>query len=357
MKAIVVRGPFRYGMEEIPVREPGPGEVLIRIEAVGLCGTDYGILSNEMQYYKTGQAKLPIVPGHEWAGCVEKVGPGVKEFQVRDQVTGECTVRCGFCSYCQEGRPHLCENRTETGVMNRDGGYAQYITFPAASLHRVSGISMDWAALVEPAGIAMQAVKRADIKPEDNVLVIGPGPIGLLAAQIAKKICGAKCVIISGTRDERLVRAAAYTDAAVNIRKEDLKEVVLKKTGGHGIDAVVVAAGTSGVFRDCENVMAPGGRISICGFFDSAKADCNWDFISTNSIDIRGSLGSPNVWPFVISCIESGRLDVENIISHRMTLESTEDFQRAVDMMQNRTDDACKIILYPNGVKHEPKCN
>lgn len=103
--------------------------------------------------------------------------------------------------------------------------------------------------------------------------------------------------------------------------------------------------------------MAPGGRISICGFFDSAKADCNWDFISTNSIDIRGSLGSPNVWPFVISCIESGRLDVENIISHRMTLESTEDFQRAVDMMQNRTDDACKIILYPNGVKHEPKCN
>ena len=97
MKAIVVRGPFRYGMEEIPVREPGPGEVLIRIEAVGLCGTDYGILSNEMQYYKTGQAKLPIVPGHEWAGCVEKVGPGVKEFQVGDQVTGECTVRCGFC--------------------------------------------------------------------------------------------------------------------------------------------------------------------------------------------------------------------------------------------------------------------
>lgn len=351
MKAIVVRGPFQYKMEECEIKPPAQGEVLIKVEAVGLCGTDVGILSNEMQYYKTGQAKLPIIPGHEWSGYIVETGAGVKDFVPGDAVTGECTVRCGFCSYCQKGLPHLCTNRTETGVMNRDGGYAQYITFPAASLHKINGISMDHAALVEPAGIAMQAVKRAGIGPDDNVLIVGPGPIGLLAAQIAKKIFAAKKVIISGTRDERLERAKDYTDAAINVKKEDIAEKVKAVTQGEGIDAVVIAAGGSTVFHDCEKVLSPGGRISICGFFDSTKAECSWDFISTNNIDIRGSLGSPNVWPFVISCIQRGILDVENIISHRMPLERTEDFQTALDMMTSRADNSCKIILYPNGEK------
>lgn len=353
MKAIVVRGPFQYQMEEKEIKRPDKGEVLIKVCAVGLCGTDYEILSNEMQYYKTGQAKLPIVPGHEWAGIVEELGPGVTDFAVGDLVTGECTVRCGFCTYCQKGMPHLCTNRTETGVMNRDGGYAQYITFPTASLHNVNGISADHAALVEPAGIAMQAVIRADVKPQDNVLVVGPGPIGLLAAQIAGRIFGAKRVLISGTREERLARAEGYTDGTINIKKTDLAEEVSRLTDGEGIDAVIVAAGTSQIFRECEEIMAPAGRISICGFFGNTEAQCNWDFISTNSIDIRGSLGGPNIWPFLISCIREKRLDVENIISHRMPLESTEDFQRAVDIMQKRTDNVCKILLYPNGEVHE----
>lgn len=348
MKAIVVRGPYQYEMEECEVKPPKAGEVLIKIEAVGLCGTDVGILGNEMQYYKSGQAKLPIIPGHEWSGYIVEVGKNVKEFKIGDSVTGECTVRCGFCSYCQKGLPHLCINRTETGVMNRDGGYAQYITFPAASLYKTNGISMDHAALVEPAGIAMQAVKRADIGPEDNVLVIGAGPIGLLAAQIAKKIFAAKNVILSGTRNERLTRAKEYTDATVNIKTEDLVNKIQQVTRKEGIQAVVVAAGTASVFRDCERVLSPGGRISICGFFENIRAECNWDFFTTNNIEIRGSLGSPNVWPFVISCIQRGILNVENIISHRLPLESTEDFQLALDMMVNRKDNSCKIILYPN---------
>jgi len=284
---------------------------------------------------------------------IEEVGPDVDGFAVGDRVTGECTVRCGFCSYCQRGLPHLCTNRTETGVMNRDGAYAQYITFPVSSLHKVNGIHMDYAALVEPAGIAMQAVIRAEIKPKDHVLVAGPGPIGLLAAQIAKRIFGAECVLLSGTRDERLNRAAEYTDGRINIHKTDLETEVREKTKGHGIDAVIVAAGAGSIFKDCEKIMAPGGRISICGFFGNRTAECNWDYITTNCIDIRGSLGSPNVWPFVISCIRNGRLDVENIISHRMVLKTGEDFQRAVDMMQNRSDGACKIMLYPNGEYHE----
>lgn len=353
MKAIIVRGPFQYQMEEKEVKRPEAGEVLVKIYAVGLCGTDYEILSNEMQYYRTGQARLPIVPGHEWAGIIEDLGSDVQGFAVGDRVTGECTVRCGFCSYCQEGMPHLCTNRTETGVMNRDGGYAQYITFPVSSLHKVNGLRMDWAALVEPAGIAMQAVIRADIKPKDHVLVVGPGPIGLLAAQISKKIFGAECVLLSGTRDERLERAKDYTDGRINIRKSDLEKEVHEKTCGHGIDAVIVATGAESIFKDCEKIMAPGGRISICGFFGNTTAECNWDYMITNCIDIRGSLGSPNVWPFVISCIRNGRLNVENIISHRMLLETSEDFQNAVDMMQMRSDNACKIILYPNGEYHE----
>ena len=335
MKAIIVHGAMDIHYEDVEVQKPGVGEVLIKVKAAGICGTDAEILSTRLFYFKTGMAKLPIIPGHEWSGEIVELGAGVKDFAVGDHVSGECTVACGFCKMCVSGKQNLCVNRTETGVMNRSGGYAEYITFPVSSLHKFSKISYEEGAVIEPACIAMQAVKRARITPEDNVLVIGPGPIGLLAAQISKNVFAAKRTLVSGTRDERLERARGYTDGLINIKRENLKEKVTELTGGEGIDVVIEAAGVGSSFTDIEGVLNSAGRMSCCGFFGSKQAPCNWDYIITNDIEIIGSLGSP----------ERGKINGRNIITHDLPVKNKEDFMNAFNTMEESRDGACKVIV------------
>ena len=343
--AITVHGPMDIRYEDRGVKAPGPGEVLIKVAAAGLCGTDAEVLSNEMFYYTSGMAKLPIVPGHEWCGVIQEVGGGVTGFAVGDKVTGECTVNCGHCPQCTVGRANLCVNRTETGVMNRDGGYAEYITFPATHLHKFTKLSFEEGAVIEPTCVSMNAVIRGRITPRDNVLVIGPGPIGLTAAQIAKNIYGAKRVIICGTRDERLARAAGYTDAQINVKTSDAAVEIRRLTDGEGIHVILETAGAEDSFRLAAEVLAPAGRIVLCGFFGTKQAPCSWDFISTNDAEIIGSLGSPGIWDFVISLMESGRLDVKGIISHELPLKSKDDFMNAFGIMTERRENVCKVVL------------
>ena len=344
-KAITVFGPMdvRYIDKELP---PVPPEhVRIRVKAAGVCGTDVEILTNEMFYYTSGMAKLPITPGHEWSGVIEELGEGVTGFAVGDTVTGECTVACGHCPQCVAGKPNMCVNRTETGVMNRDGGYAEYITFPVSALHKFSGLSFEEGAVIEPTCIATQAVIRGRVGPRDNVLVIGPGPIGLLAAQVAKKAYGARRVLITGTRDERLVRAKDYTDAQINVRKEDAAEAILRELNGEKVNVILECSAATDSFELAQKVLAPAGRIVLAGFFGTKTAPCNWDFISTTDAEIIGSLGSPGIWDFVISLIEDKKIDVTGIISHRMPLKSLEDFWEAFHTMTERRDNVCKVVL------------
>lgn len=345
--SILVSGPMEIDYVDRGINAPGKGEVLVKIKAAGLCGTDMEVLANKLIYYKTGFAKLPITPGHEWCGVVEALGEGVTEFAVGDHVTGECTISCGHCKQCLSGHSSLCKNRTETGVINRDGGYAEYITFPATHLHKFTKLSFEEAAAIEPTCVATHAVIRGRVTPEDNVLVIGPGPIGLLAAQVAKKVYGAKKVIITGTRDERLVRAKEYTDAQINVRKEDTAERIMELTNGEGVDVILETAGATDSFELAAKVVAPACRIVLCGFFGEKAAPCSWDFISTSDAEIIGSLSSPGVWDFVISLIEDGKIDVKSVISHTLPLKSKDDFMNALDIMTSRKDNVCKIILVP----------
>lgn len=348
MQVISVNAPHDVQFIEKEIKQPGPGEVLVKVMSAGICGTDADIISGDLIYFKNGMASMPIVPGHEWSGQIVECGPGVRNFATGDRVTGECTVACGHCKYCVEGYTNMCINRTETGVMNRDGGYAGYITFPVTSLHQCNGLEYDTGACVEPTCIAMSAIKRSGITPRDNVLVIGPGPIGLMAAQIVKKIYHANKVILSGTRDDRLARASGYgLDGIVNVRRENLQEKVRDSTRGEMIDVVIEAAGAPSSFTDMEKVLNPAGRISLLSFFGSKEVKCNWDFISTNSITVYGSLGSPGVWPFVIAKLESCDIEVDSIISHRLPLKSREDFLDAFYLMEERRDNVCKVILHP----------
>ena len=263
-----------------------------------------------MVYIKEGISKLPMIPGHEWSGVIEEIGPDVQNFSVGDKVTGECTVSCGACHFCKVGHYNMCVNRTETGVMNRDGAFAEYITFPVSLLHKFSGIAFEEAALVEATGIALYVVMRSHISPLDNVLVMGPGPIGLQAAQIVKKTYGAKRVILSGTRKERLDRALSFDlDGYINIREEDLADRVREITNGEMIDTVIETSAGLSVFDDIKKVINPNGKVGMVGFFGDKKPACDWDSFTTRDISIYGSLGSPNVWPEVLQMMQSGKFD------------------------------------------------
>ena len=343
--SIVVHGPMDIHWEDHGIKQPGRGEVLVKVKAAGLCGTDVDVLTNELFYFKTGLSKVPIVPGHEWSGVIEAIGEEVTGFQVGDHVTGECTVSCGHCHQCQSGHANLCVNRTETGVMNRDGGYAQNITFPTTALHKFEGISFEEGAIIEPTCVATNAVIRGRVSPRDNVLVIGPGPIGLLAAQIAKNVYGAKRVIITGTRDDRLERAKDFTDGQINVRTENAVERIRELTKGEGINVILESAGAADSFVLAQQVLAPAGRMALCGFYGPNVKPFDWNFVCTSDVEIVGSLGSPGIWDYVISLIESGKIDIKRIITHKLPLASKEDFMNALSVMTERKDNVCKVVL------------
>jgi 2-desacetyl-2-hydroxyethyl bacteriochlorophyllide A dehydrogenase len=348
MKAIRIYGPYDARYEEVPVKKPEAGEVVIKIRAVGLCGTDYELYTNEMVYIQEGLCKLPMIPGHEWSGDIVEVGERAGSFKVGDKVTGECTVSCGKCSFCKKGLYNMCTDRTETGVMSRDGGFAEYITFPISHLHKFENISYEEASLIEPTGIAMYVVMRSHITPLDNVMVMGPGAIGLQAAQIVKRIFGAKKIIITGTRKERLDRARAYDlDGYINVREEDLYARVHEITGGEMIDTVIETSAGLTVFDDIKKVINPCGKVGMVGFFGAKKPNCDWDSFTTRDISIYGSLGSPHVWDDIIHMMENGKLDTKNLISHEMDLKSYDDFKKAMDTMVERRENVCKVILKP----------
>ena len=345
MLAVKIYGPKNIRVEDVPIRPPGPGEALIRVMAAGLCGTDYELYTGEMTYLRQGLTKLPIIPGHEWSGVVECIGEGVTNFTPDDKVVGECTVNCGKCANCSHGHSSQCSNRTETGVLNRDGGFAQYITFPTSHLHSFHVISFEEAALIEPTAVAFYANLRGGVSPMDNVMVTGPGPVGLQAAQIAKKVFGAKRVILTGTRNERLQKAASFgLDGCINIREENLISRVSTITGGEMIDVVIEESGGSTVFKDVQNIINPLGRVILNGFFGTEPAEIDWDFVTTREIQMLGSLGSANVWDNVIHLLDSGKIETKSIISHRMELS---DFEKGLSIMSERRENVCKIIFKP----------
>ncbi|MGA2481404.1 MAG: alcohol dehydrogenase catalytic domain-containing protein [Spirochaetia bacterium] len=344
MKAVRIRGRAQARYEEVLFPVVTPNDVLIRIRAVGICGTDLELYDGTMFYLTSGQCKLPMIPGHEWAGDVVEVGSNVTEFQIGEKVTGECSVGCMTCSYCLKGWYSQCPNRTETGVLNRDGGFAEYISFPKYFLHKCNRMKYEEAAFIEPTGIALYPTKTLGICPEDVVGVIGPGPIGLFAIQTARAY-GARKIILFGTDDHRLaVGTRLGADATVNVRTDNVVQKVRAATDGHMVDAVIEAVGKPGAWETIPSILAPRARVAVTGLYGGKKCVIDFDTFVVNNITIYGSLGGPNVWDEAISLHERGLVTAEPLITHRMPLA---EFAEGLDIVRHRKDNALKVILEP----------
>ena len=198
MKALRIYGGGDARYEDVPDPVVGPGEVLLRVRAVAICGTDLEIYRGTMFCFTSGLAQYPIIPGHEWSGEVLAAGE-VRDLNPGDRVVGECTVPCGRCAFCRRGWYNQCTDRRETGILHLDGGLAEMMAYPAATLHRFGKLSFEEASLCETTAVSLYAINLAEVTPADRVAVLGPGPIGLQALQAARAH-GARQVVMIGGR-------------------------------------------------------------------------------------------------------------------------------------------------------------
>lgn len=209
MRAFVLTGPGAYAVQQVAVPSPAPGEVVVDVERVGVCGTDVEFFTGEMAYLHSGDARYPIRLGHEWCGTVASVGPGVDAGWVGRRVMGDTMLGCGSCRRCRRGHQHVCEQREEVGIRrDRPGALAEQVAVPVTSLHVLPAhVDSMAGALVEPGGNALRAAQAAALAPGDRVLVLGPGTIGLLVAMFARA-AGAE-VHLMGRRQQSLDYAAS----------------------------------------------------------------------------------------------------------------------------------------------------
>lgn len=245
MKAARFMGVEQIEVGEIPTPTPKNDEVLAKISYAGYCGTDMDLLDGTMVHIRNGFTKYPLVPGHEWSGTVVAVGKDVRRFAVGDRITADVSLGCGCCDYCHHGRYNLCYDREVIGsYRNRQGAFAEYIAVPERHTYKIpKGVSLEEAALAEPAATAAYAVRRSNIQMGDRVLVIGDGPIGQLAAQLAW-IEGAVQVIVAGSWDEKLsIAKKCGATATINYHKSDVTAEAIALTDGKGPDVIIESSG------------------------------------------------------------------------------------------------------------------
>jgi len=329
---------------EVAMPVPVRGEVRIRVEAVGICGTDTEIVGGNMAYYTAGLARYPVTIGHEWTGIIDAVGEGVQGLLQGQRVVGEVSIGCMTCPTCQSGAYHRCSKRTETGVMNRDGGMAEYLVLPAWAVHPVPpAVDVRAAALIEPTAIACNAVRLGGVAPGRRVLIVGDGPIGLLILQVAKAL-GGEGIVLCGADTRRLELARSLGAASIDARENGFPEQIFAALEGERPEIVLEASGSIGGVETAIALSAPGATIVLQGLLGRMPdRGIDLDRIVVNDLCLRGALGSPGIWPQVVDLVASGRVDPALLVTHDFPMQ---DFANAFDLVRNR--EAIKVILRPH---------
>ncbi len=268
MKAVVKDKPVPgISVKEMPKPRPAPDEALLKVHRASICGSDIGLYNYTAAY--AGFAKLPVIPGHEFAGEISEVGSAVSDFKTGERVMAESILSCGSCKFCREGQTNLCLNFKIFG-MHTNGGFSEYLNVPERHLHKLKGeLTFQEAALVEPLAVTVHALfDVASVEPTDFVTVLGPGPIGLMAAQVARA-SGARDILITGIDIDlaRLQIARTMGFTTLNSTEQNPVERTKELTGGIGADVGVVAAGAGEALIQACQLVRKGGKIINIGIF------------------------------------------------------------------------------------------
>lgn len=308
MVALIVEKP--HVLTLAPERDPAvaAGEVLVRVQRAGICGSDMHIYHGANPF-----AVYPRVIGHEFSGIVEAVGAGVETVAVGDHVVVDPVVSCGRCYACRAGRTNVCAHLEVFGV-HRDGGFRNRVSVPAANAIKVrDDLPFSIAALAEPLSIAANVLSRTGVGPDDVVLIYGAGTVGLTVVQVAK-LHGARC-IIADLDDARLARAKEFgADVILNSTRVSVPDAVRDENDGLGPTVVIDGAGVPALLEEACRLASPAGRIGLLGF---SPAPCNisQQEIVKKELTLVGSRLNRRLLPQVIDWIESGRLKPEKLIT------------------------------------------
>jgi L-iditol 2-dehydrogenase len=344
MKAVVKFGTSDGDVElrNVPEPEIGPTDVLLETAAAGICGSDV----EQWRHHVTYHVNTPVVMGHEFCGVVREVGAEVKGFQPGDRVASETAAYiCGQCPYCLTGEYNLCPTRLGFGY-GLNGAFTRYVRVPTRCLHRIpDNVSFDHAALTEPACVTYNAlVIKSRIRPGEPVVVIGPGPIGLFAVQMAKA-AGAGQLFLIGTTADRLrldVGRTLGADVVLNAQEEDAAAAVLDATGGYGVPLVVDAAGPTAAMKLAMDVVARNGQITKIAW-GPKPLELSLDPIVAKAVSLQGSYSHNwRTWEAVLKMMAAGSLNLDAMITHRFTIES---WLEAYHLVEDRK--AVKVILTP----------
>ncbi len=341
------KGQGHVVLEDRPIPTYGKDEVLIKVAYGGICGTDIHILHDEFTYYP------PVIMGHEFSGEIVEVGEDVTLFQKGDRVVGEPHNKaCGKCYLCRNGHIQNCKDKRSIG-WGIDGCFASYVVMPEKLLHKIpEGLSLAEAAMAEPSAIvAHQLLERATVTPGSNVVIMGVGPIALLAAQMAR-IAGAGKVILCGCTSDvdfrlKIAEELGCFDRFVDVMQEDTVSVVMEETE-IGADLVVEASGAASAIRSAIECLRNRGRLCAIGMTGRPTVEIPWNQAMMKVIDIQFNMSSSyNGWQIALSLLASGKLKVAPIIGTRRLRDWEQAF---ADLEAGR---AMKLLLTPEECERE----
>lgn len=343
MKALLLKEYKQLELADVPQPECGPRDVLIRVHACGICGSDIHGYDGS-----TGRRIPPLIMGHEAAGVIEQVGTEVSRFTPGQRVTFDSTVSCGTCHFCRRGEINLCDNRRVLGVScgeyRQHGAFAELVAVPENIIYPLpDDLPFEHAALIEAVSIAVHAVNITNFSLGDTVAVVGSGMIGLLTIQAAK-LRGAGLVIATDLEDSRLqVAKQLGADITLNAKNVSVVEEIQKLTEGRGADAALEVVGHQQTVQDAIAAVRKGGHVTLVGNL-SPTIEFPLQSVVTREITVQGSCASQGEYPECIRLLSSGAIKVDPLITARSTLaDGAEWFQKLYDGVPG----AMKVVVCP----------
>lgn len=343
MKALLLSEYKKLELTDIPKPEIAADEVLVQIQACGICGSDIHGWDGS-----SGRRVPPLVMGHEAAGIVAAVGKNVQGYTEGDRITFDSMVWCGDCHFCRAGRTNLCDNRTVLGVScgdyRRYGCFAEYVNVPARiCCHLPESLSFEHAALIEAVSVAVHAANRTPVSLGDTAVVVGSGMIGLLVIQAIKQK-GCSRVIATDLNSSRLeVAKKLGADVTINVGEEDAAARVKELTNGRGADAALEVVGATATIQSAIDCTRKGGSVTIVGNL-APTIELPLQSVVTRELNVFGSCASSGEYPACVDLLATGQIRVEDMITARAPLEQGHDwFNRLYEGEAN----AMKVLLCP----------
>lgn len=339
----VVKTATRPGIEirEVPVPSYGPSDVLVKVDAASVCGTDLHIYNWDP--WAQGRVHPPLIPGHEFCGTVAQVGDQVSAVRPGDFVSAEMHVACGKCLQCRIGQAHVCQNVKIIGV-DANGAFADYVVIPESNIWKLDpSLPREYGSILDPLGNAVHTVLAAEIAAR-SVAIVGCGPIGLFAIAVARA-CGASTVFaLEVSEHRRKLARAMHADHVLDSATEDVAAIVAERTGGVGVDVVLEMSGHADAMRLGFQILRTGGRVSLLGIPSRpVELDFARDIIFKGAT-VLGINGRKmyETWVQMEALLKAGKLDLAPVITHRLPMS---EFARCMDLL--KSGEASKIVLTP----------